>query len=213
MARRTKAQRAKYVQELQTEYNALRKTANRRMRALEKLAEDPEYESVLGYAYKNAAYDLRAKGLDKNRFPADIGRMAASKTNIADLKSYIAIAERFLSSPSSTKRGLNKVYTARARALNKRYGTQFTRDDMKTFFDSSIWEKWKGKLGYEAAFRSIAKVQKSPDKVLKEIAEANQAHKSVNISELANVEGRNVAKELNENDIEVLKHLAEIYRK
>lgn len=205
------AARNKEVRELQTEYNKLRKTANRRMYRLEKLAENPEYKSVLGYAYKNAAYDLQALGAkNARRFPADIGRMSANDTDIRKMKAYINTAKEFLSSASSTKRGIKTVYAQRAESLNRSQGTNFTAEDMSTFFNSSMWEKLENKYGSGVAMRAIAKIQKNAKQVVQEIDKARKAHKKIDISALHDVDDLDLSDDLSTADKRVIENIARI---
>lgn len=206
--------RTKEVRKLQTEYNSLRKTANQRMYRLEKLAENPEYKAVLGYAYKNAAYDLKALGAkNARRFPADIGRMSANETDIRKMKAYINTAKEFLSSVSSTKRGIDTVYAQRAASLNNSQGTNFTADDMSTFFNSSMWEKLENKYGSGVAMKVIAKIQKNAKQVVQEIDKARKAHKKIDISVLHDVDYLDLSYDLSAGDKRVIENIARIQLK
>lgn len=208
------AARNKEIRELQTEYNELRKTANRRMYRLEKLAERPEYKSVLGYAYKNAAYDIKALGAkNERRFPGDIGRMSANETDIRKLKAYINTAKEFLSSASSTKRGIDTVYAQRAESLNRSQGTNFTTEDMSTFFNSSMWEKLENKYGSGVAMKVIAKIQKNAKQIVQEIEKARKAHKKIDISVLHDVDYLDLAYDLSAGDKKVIENIARIQLK
>lgn len=201
------------IKRLQTRYNAARKTANRRMARLEKLAENPDYYAVLGYAYKNAANDLMRLGSTSKygRFPGDVGRMSADKTNISKLKAYIATAEEFLRSESSTKTGIDKIYNRRADTLNKKMGTSFTGDDIKTWFDSSIWKKLSEKYGSKTAMKVIAKIQDNAEKIRADIEDARLSHRRIDIDELKDVDGLDINSTLSRHDKSVLANLVDIY--
>lgn len=211
------AARNKEIRELQTEYNKLRKTANQRMYRLEKLSENPEYKPVLGYAYKNAAYDIKALGAkNERRFPGDIGRMSATETDIRKLKAYINTAKEFLSSASSTKRGIDRVYAQRAATLNAKYAKEgvdlnFTADDMKTFFDSAAWKRLDAKNSYDVAFRMVAKIQQEPESILADIKRGRDTHHKIEFTTLKDVKDLDLSKDISRSDIKVFEKLAEMY--
>lgn len=213
---RSKAQqksRNARISELKTEYRTLAKRANTRMLRLERLAENPEYKAVLGYAYKNAANDLKALGSNSKfgRFPTDILRLSADDTNIRSLQAYIATAKEFLESPSSTKSGVDKTYNQRAETLNRSMGTSFSGDTLKTWFDSTVWKKISAKYGSKTAMKVIAKVQDNAEKIRADIEDARLSHKRIDIEELQDVNGLDVNSMLSGHDKTVIANLADIY--
>lgn len=210
MARKMSA-REKRVKRMQSEYKKLAATANRRMTLLEKLSQNPDYKAVLGYAYKDAAYDLKALGVTKNRFPQDIAKLSAKETDIRHLQAMINTAKEFLESPSSLKSGIDKTYKARAKTLNKKYGTDFTADNMKTFFDSAIFEKMKSRLGSAMAMKVIGKIQKNSEDIINDIKEARMSHKKITFDALSDIDGIDVNGMLDRNDKAVIGNLARIY--
>lgn len=207
------AARERTVQQKQAEYARLAKTANRRMYKLEKLAERPEYKAVLGYAYKNAANDLKRLGSESKygRFPMDITRFSANDVNINNLDAMIATAKEFLESVSSTKSGIDKVYNRRADTINNSMGTSFTGDDLKTWFDSSLWKKLSTKYGSKTAMKVIAKVQDNAEKIRADIEDARLAHRKIDIEELHDVDGLDLSNDMSAHDKTVIANLAEIY--
>lgn len=211
---RGKAREAE-IKKLQSQYKKLASTANRRMRNLEKLADDPDFgTAVLGYAYKNALYDIQGLpgGYDKVRYPMDISRFSAKKTNIRDLRQAIVTVQNFLDMPSSTKRGIKKVYGKRAKTLNKKYNTDLNWQDLREFFDSIFWKKMNAKYGSKTALKAIAKVQKNSTEVLSDIQSANKENKKVDIKSLENIDGYNLNKNMNRDDLKVIENLARIYK-
>lgn len=213
----TKAERRATVQSLKTEYRRLAMQANRRMTQLEKLSQNPEYKAVLGYAYKNAAYDLKRfelLGLAKGgRFAHDIEKLSADKTDIRELKMLISSARAFLDAPSSTKKGIDKTYNKRAKTLNKKYNTDFTSENMKVFFESALYEKLKNRLGSQQTMIVMARLQKKSGEIIEEIEDARKKHKRITISELQDVDGLNIDDELTINDRKVIENLAKIYER
>lgn len=208
------AKRKKTVQEikrLQKEYGELARSANNRMTRLEKLAKNPEYKAVLGYAYKDAAYDLKHIFGGSSRFPQDITKMSANDTNIRQMKQYIRSLKNFLDAPSSTKKGIDKVYRHRASTINRKYKTNFTVNDMRVFFDTSVWKKLTAKFSSESALKVVDTVQKNYKEILSEADEARQNNLTVNYESLTDVEGRDFNKELSKKDRSVIETLAEMF--
>lgn len=209
MARKSSKARTARINELKTEYRKLAIQANRRMTNLEKLSENPEYEAVLGYAYKDVMHDLEALTGQK-RFSHDIERLSAEETDIRHLVALINIATEFMESISSTKTGIDKVYKQRARTINKKFGTNFTPKDMRIFFESSIWDKLNDKLGSPVAMLVVRQIQEEPEKILKDIEESKQKHQTIDIKSL-NIDKHDVNKSLTPEDKLVVEHLANIY--
>lgn len=205
------AKREARVKELQAEYRKLAKTANTRMTKLEKLSKNPEYKAVLGYSYKNAAHDLKALGTETGRFPQDIAKMSAKETNIKKLQQYITAAKNFINAPSSTKTGVDRLYGSRAKTLNRKYGTDMTADDMRDFFENSLWEKLSNRLGSQTAMVTMAKIQKNAGQIKQEVARARSKHQRIEIDSLKDVDGLDVDAMLKTEDRKVVENLAKIY--
>lgn len=201
------------IKRLQQEYEKLARTANRRMYRLEKLGNQPGSQAILGYAYKNALYDIQGLpgGAGKRRFPMDISRFSAKETNIRDLRQAVVSVQNFLDRPSSTLRGLKKVYSSRAKTINKKYGTDFDMNSLAVFFESSYWEKMKTKYGSKTAMKAIAKIQKSGKKIVDEIQDARDRHKKIEISALKDIDGYDMTKNLSGHDKRVIENLAKMY--
>lgn len=156
---------ANYVN-LLSEYNKLAKKADRRMRNLEKLSQEPGFQNVTKYAYARAKRDIEAwtppGGNDKlprwqRNAPAD------TRT----LKAKIKDIESFLKAPTSTKRGILDVYKKRVDTINKRYGTSFTWQDLAEYFDTGLKDK-TDKYGSKTVLLAIGRIQKSKEQVLED---------------------------------------------
>lgn len=208
--------RSAELSQLKAEYRHMAKVANQRMSRLETLAEKPEYAAVLGYAYKNAAYDIINVfdgDPDKPRFLSisDIEKMAGKKIDITTLKMYTARIEDFLESPSSTKSGIIKVYKKRADTLNSRYGTNFTFEDMQTFFNSNAFKKFSFKFGSKTLMKMIGKIQENAEEIIKSIDESRKAHKRIDIDALKDVDGLDTNAMLSGSDKSEVYNIAKIY--
>ena len=160
------------------EYNALAKKADRYMRNLEKLSEQPGYRNVKKYAYAKAKKMIegwtppekqdKAPRWQRNT-PADTRTL---KAKINDIKS-------FLDMPTATKRGITRIYKQRAKTLNekyKKYGVHFTWEDLAEFFDSGMADKTFNKYGSDTVLISIGTIKKNEDEVVKKLTEHEPVH-------------------------------------
>ena len=151
---------------LLSKYHKLAKRADRLMRNLEKLSQEPGFQNVTKYAYAKAKRDIEAwtppEGKDKlprwqRNAPAD------TRT----LKAKIKDIESFIKAPTSTKRGILDVYKKRVDTINKRYGTSFTWQDLAEYFDTGLKDK-TDKYGSKTILMAIGRIQKSKEQVLKD---------------------------------------------
>ena len=153
---------------LERYYRRLAKTADQRLVRLESYEHDKYYKPATQWAYARAQHDIRkwtgqgpgAKHLRFNTAPPDTQEKLISKIN--DIKS-------FLSSPTSTKKGITDVYKKRADTVNKKYGTSFTWQQLAKFYDSGQAELWDQYFGSKTAFKTIAEIQKKGKKVVNEL--------------------------------------------
>lgn len=148
-------------------YNKIAKKADRMMRNLEKLSTQPGYQNVLKYAYAQAEKMISGwtpPGSDKKprwqrNTPAD------TRT----LKAKIKDIETFISKPTATKRGIDKIYKKRAETINKKYGTNFTWQELAEFFDSKLPDKTFDKYGSKTVLISIGKIQHNEEEVVSKL--------------------------------------------
>lgn len=77
---------------------------------------------------------------------------------------------------------MKNVYTKRVNTINERYGTQFTWEEFKAFFDSNAQNIMSRQYGSKTSLLMIGKAMKSDDKLFREITDFTKNH-SVNESE------------------------------
>lgn len=159
-------------------YNKLAKKADRRMRELERFSRYDEYKSILNYAYKKASemikqwtppdkmYENRAPRWQRN-VPMDT----------RSLKAKIKDIESFLDMKTSTVTGVKEVYQNRAAALNKKYGTNFTWQELAHFFeDGGLADKAFDKYGSATVLLAYGKIQNNKETALQQIEKFNKDH-------------------------------------
>lgn len=156
---------------LEKYYHRLAKTADQRLVRLESYEHDKYFKPATQWAYSRAQHDLqkwtgKGPGAKKLRF-----NTAAPKGE-EKLISKINDIKQFLSSPTSTKKGIIDVYQKRADTVNEKYGTRFDWKSLAKYYDSGQADLWDSKFGSKTALRIIGKIQKEGKKVIEKINEA-----------------------------------------
>lgn len=142
--------------ELLREYRTLRDRANERLRALEKLSNNPDFENVLGYAYRLVERDVKELGL------GDVSKVRyRTPKNTNKLESALKRVKNFLDMDTSTKSGIVDVYMKNTEALNKKFGTNFTWQEMKNYLDSINWNEIKKEYGSGRVIAAIKSLREN----------------------------------------------------
>lgn len=119
------------------QYKKLAKRADQRLVRLEDMSQKAGFRNVLKYAYKHAMRAIQAwSGEGAKRFNTK------APSRIDQLRSKIRDIESFLSKASSRTGGIRSVYKKRAQTINKRFGTNFSWEDLGKFFESPEFEKY-----------------------------------------------------------------------
>lgn len=163
---------ARNYEDLKKQFDRLRKGANDRMYELEQSATKDEYKGVLGYAYAKAQKDIESWG-GKNAT-----RFGKAEKNYNALLGQVNDLKRFLSMPSSTTAGIKEIYQKRTNTINRKYGTDFTWQELAKFFDSGLGDKLQN-YGSKTAFKAIGEMQKNKDKIIADIEASKDAHVQV----------------------------------
>lgn len=180
--------RTQKQQELLKDYRKEMKCANQRLRELEKLSENPDYENVLNYAYRVAERDLKSLGMispnGKVRFKIP--------TNTNRLESALRKVEKFLEMPTSKKSTIDATYKQNTENFNKNFGTNFTWDELREFTKASNWNELKKEYGSAFLQTTIQSHQKAKGiDIPKEISKISDSSKNVKsdaiISEVSNI--------------------------
>lgn len=158
---------------LMAEYRQLAKRADQRLVRLERRANSgQEWKAVTKYAYANAMNEIRRfSGAEAKRFNVK------PPNNTQMLEAKINAMKRFLESPTSTTVGIKRTYQKRVDTINREYGTDFTWQELKEFFDSALSSKLDMKMDSKTKLIVIGEIQKNE----KEITKAFEAHKPVHL--------------------------------
>lgn len=167
-----KNQTSLYEKEL-ARYNKLAKKADRRMRELERFSRYEEFESVLNYAYRTAKRDIESwtPPEGKERAPRWQRNVPADTRT---LQAKIRDIEKFLSKKTSTITGVKEVYIKRTNTINKKYGTDFTWQQLANYFESGFAEKANDKYGSKTALKAMGVLQANKQKALDIIAKKSE---------------------------------------
>lgn len=142
--------------ELQKQYKQRAKLADQYMRRLEKLSTEKGYENVTSFAYARAIHDIETwSGEGKRRWDTK-----APKTKQGILAKLSDI-ERFLQSPTATKKGITEIYDKRAQTLNERYGVNAKWQDLAQYYARGINEKMDARFGSRTSLFAIGRIQQN----------------------------------------------------
>lgn len=155
-------------------YKRLAKVADQRIVRLEKLVQKKGYENVLKYAYKGAQKDISHwKDTPKAKIPVNkqqLNRMTkagkvAGRFNTAPptnkkgeidlnkLMAKISDIKSFLEKPTSTQGQIKTIYQKRVAKINKKYGTDFSWEDIGDFFESDAYKDLASTYGSDTILK------------------------------------------------------------
>lgn len=152
-------------------YKTLAKSADTRMRRLEKLTEQEYFKGAELFAYRRALHDINRWNQAANKTGAtwDI----APPKSKAGITAKIEDIKRFLKSETSTKTGLTNIQKKRAATINKNYDTNFSWKEWAKFANSSLNKNLDKNMGSAEKIRVIARIRRKKKEVVQAVQEAN----------------------------------------
>ena len=131
-------------------YKRIAKVADQRLVRLETLSQDDpaHFGKSTNFAYARAMTDISmfSKGQRFNvKLPDDPRKV----------KEAIMSVRYFLEAPTSTKGGITEVYKKRADTLNQKYGTDFTWEDLASYFGKGQHDRDSGRYGSKTSLYAI----------------------------------------------------------
>ena len=148
---------------MQAYYKRLAKVADQRLVRLEDLAKQKEFKNVKKYAYATAMNDIKAFG-GKKRFNTK------APEDERQLYEKIKAIKYFLESPTSTKAGITEVYSKKAKALNDKYGTNFTWQDLADYYGKGQADRAAREAGGSGtALYAIGLIQQTQSQLVTDI--------------------------------------------
>lgn len=182
------------------EYKRLAVNANARLKRIENdYSKRPGYENISKWAYKSARKDIEAFGMplydEQTRFS-----LATKGLSDKQLMARINAVNRFMESPTSTIRGINSIFNNQVKVINEKYGTDFTWDELASYFEQQGSEKLEASYAYNPTIFQVAGTIK--DAVTpEEIEEAIEKNKKIPDKEVA----LEIVKMLKQNGIDTTK--------
>ena len=163
------------VEALDKFYRRIVDTANHRLLEIERMSVKEGYEEITQFAYRKAMYDIHDFfGEDRKRFKAN----ALPLEDLREVPKYINSVLRFLEMPTSTKIGIQDIYTRRAATINKEYGTDVSWQTIANLYQSKLYLKLNAKLNAsKTAVRVIGVLQKNKKELKKYFKEVSDAEK------------------------------------
>ena len=179
-------------------YRRLAKTADQRLVRLEKYGQEKFFHTAKQWAYAKAVQDVKkwrqpGEALDQLRFNTKPPK------DTEDLLAKINDIKTFLESPTSTKKGITEVYKKRADTVNKKYGTNFTWQQLAKYYTSGQADVWEAKFGSKTALKTIAQIQRHKKEIVSKVKAADK--KDIRIDD--KMLQRTVNRALADNDINI----------
>lgn len=159
-------------------FKQLAKAADQRLLRLEELAKQEGFEPVMDYAYQGAMYNIQRMRNDPNakRFNVALPKNKDGSINKAALHARINAVKQFLESPTSMKSGILKVYKRRADKMNKDMGTDFTWQELASYFEKERYAKEDlDAIASDVILKAVSRIRniKKPEDI-KKTANSNQ---------------------------------------
>lgn len=150
-------------------YRTMAKAADTRLARLEEYARQEGYKDATRWAYAKAKYYIKEwSGPEAEWFNTK------PPESTTQLKQKMADIKTFLESVTSTKTGIREVHKKRAARINKEYGTDFTWQEVGTFFESELYEQME-RDGYtsKTILRVVGRMRKNKKQIVNAIKNAN----------------------------------------
>lgn len=168
---------------LLTEYRKLAKRADQRLLRIERLADQADYKAVLQYSYRTAKKDIEkyTGPTEKPRFNTAPPVGENAQASYMKLQAKVNAIKRFLEAPTSTKSGITKIYTKRAKSYNEQFGTNYTWQGIKQVTDSALFEKLEAKSDRYIVLKVLGVIDEHKDEVERRLAGEKQDGKLIHI--------------------------------
>ena len=110
-----KVNKSQYRKDLEARVKPMMLEANMKLLNLEKLANDPKYAGIEQFAYRQAMQaikEIRGEEFKRFNLPKNIHKLEKTEREL----------EKFLSRPTSSKKGIEELYEKNAAFLNEKFG-------------------------------------------------------------------------------------------
>lgn len=156
-------------EDLMQVYRTAAKAADQRLVRLEQISNTENYKNAEQWSYARAMRDIKEwSGSEATRFNVK------PPQGVSDLQAKIEDIKTFLRSATSTKKGIRSVHQRRAETLNKKFGTNFTWEDLGKFFNSKLSEDMDSIMGYKLRFKVINTIKKKKKEIIQAIENSSE---------------------------------------
>lgn len=162
---RTPSENLLSFDEALAQYRLLADRANKRLAALEKAG------MTRGSAYRSGVRAAAAMREGAKRFT-----LATPKSGRV-LKARLNAVRGFLSDTTSTPTGVRAVAAKTAKTIKQRYKLDLKPEQIKSIFESALWEKLDSQYGSDTAVKIMASIQKSKGDVTRTMKSLGAKHK------------------------------------
>jgi hypothetical protein len=148
-----KVNKSQYRKDLEARVKPMLQEANMKLLNLERLAKDPQFAGIEQFAYRQAMQAIKEiRGAEYKRFnmPKNIHKLEKTEREL----------EKFLSRPTSSKKGVLELYEKNAEALNERFGSRFSWQKMGAFLQAAEFEDMKEKFESKTAMIAMKQIYK-----------------------------------------------------
>lgn len=150
------------VKYLKIFYKSVAKVADQRLVNLEGLSKKKGYKDVLQWAYKDAMYDIHAAYGEKakrfNRKQPD---------DLRTLQKNLRRVLSFLEKPSSSRQGIDEVYSKRAQTISDKYDVNVSWQNIGDLYMSTLYKKTDSKYGSKTVLKAIGRIQANAKQIKK----------------------------------------------
>ena len=128
------------------------------------------------------------------------------------LSEKISDIRAFLSSVTSTKAGIEQVYSERAKTFNKQFGTNYSWQDLADFYQSGDAQKALQYASSETIQKAIGKIMKAKAQMEKDMAKNANITMSQKENKIVYDTAKNLLKS-SDLDLSILKGMSEEQKK
>lgn len=166
---------ARDIKKMKTEYRRLAAEADKRLRQLERLSGKKGYENVKEFAYRRAMKDIKYWTDPRKRSFKSV----ELPDNINTLQARLNDVKRFLDAPTSTKANIDALFKKRADDLNRRFGTNFSWEDLGNVFDKKEENVFYQKFGVGSYLKAVSYLKDNESDIMDSIYDVAMGEKTI----------------------------------
>lgn len=150
---KSKQSKTDYRKQLEAEVKPMMQKANMMLTNLEQLAKTEEFAGIEQFAYRNAMQqikEIRGSGYKRFNIPKNTHQLEKTKRAL----------EKFMDSPTSSKKGIEQLYEKNADWFNKQMGSKYSWQKMGSFLQAAEFEDLKADYFSKTAILIVSQLYK-----------------------------------------------------